>query len=133
MKECVQHELLQPYPVLWEKEGDHIAHVKFTVLVMPNGRLFLVVDTAVAVAGCFRRQMFCCCSTSNPCDNGFGTVICLFTGTQRITAPVVDIDATCSSDKSLPEDLEKILVDAAEAAALKKAKKKKKKKKKKKN
>ena len=44
MKECVQHELLQPYPVLWEKEGDHIAHVKFTVLVMPNGRLFLVVD-----------------------------------------------------------------------------------------
>ena len=60
-------------------------------------------------------------------------LFCLFTGTQRITAPVVDIDATCSSDKSLPEDLEKILVDAAEAAALKKAKKKKKKKKKKKN
>jgi curved DNA binding protein len=90
MKECVQHDLLQPYPVLWEKEGDYVAHVKFTVLVMPNG-------------------------------------------TQRITAPVVDIDATCSSDKSLPEDLEKILVDAAEAAALKKAKKKKKKKKKKKN
>ena len=90
MKECVDHDLLTPYPVLWEKEGDQVAHVKFTVLVMPNG-------------------------------------------TQRITAPTIDIDALCQSDKSLPEDLEKILVDAAAAAALKKDKKKKKKKKKKKN
>ena len=40
MKECVQHDLLQPYPVLWEKEGDYVAHVKFTVLVMPNGTFF---------------------------------------------------------------------------------------------
>lgn len=35
--ECVNHDLLQPYPVLHEKPGDFVAHVKFTVLLMPNG------------------------------------------------------------------------------------------------
>ncbi|KAH8950455.1 hypothetical protein BDL97_10G086200 [Sphagnum fallax] len=35
--ECVNHELLQPYPVLHEKLGDFVAHIKFTVLLMPNG------------------------------------------------------------------------------------------------
>ncbi|KAI5057193.1 hypothetical protein GOP47_0027828 [Adiantum capillus-veneris] len=35
--ECVNHELLQPYPVLHEKPGDYVAHIKFTVLLMPNG------------------------------------------------------------------------------------------------
>lgn len=35
--ECVNHELLMPYPVLHEKPGDLVAHIKFTVLLMPNG------------------------------------------------------------------------------------------------
>ncbi|GAV73573.1 Peptidase_M24 domain-containing protein/UbiA domain-containing protein [Cephalotus follicularis] len=35
--ECVNHDLLQPYPVLHEKPGDLVAHFKFTVLLMPNG------------------------------------------------------------------------------------------------
>ncbi|XP_057513211.1 ERBB-3 BINDING PROTEIN 1-like isoform X2 [Actinidia eriantha] len=35
--ECVHHDLLQPYPVLHEKPGDYVAHIKFTVLLMPNG------------------------------------------------------------------------------------------------
>lgn len=35
--ECMNHELLQPYPVLHEKQGDLVAHIKFTVLLMPNG------------------------------------------------------------------------------------------------
>ncbi|XP_074317521.1 ERBB-3 BINDING PROTEIN 1 [Silene latifolia] len=35
--ECVNHDLLQPYPVLHEKTGDYVAHIKFTVLLMPNG------------------------------------------------------------------------------------------------
>ena len=132
MKECVQHDLLQPYPVLWEKEGDYVAHVKFTVLVMPNGTFFFWFCCAVPLVDVVERQVFVVqCLTLVTMD--LVLLFCLFTGTQRITAPVVDIDATCSSDKSLPEDLEKILVDAAEAAALKKAKKKKKKKKKKKN
>lgn len=37
--ECVNHGLLHPYPVLYEKEGDHIAHFKFTVLLLPSGNL----------------------------------------------------------------------------------------------
>ncbi|OUZ99128.1 Peptidase M24 [Macleaya cordata] len=35
--ECVNHDLLQPYPVLHEKPGDFVAQIKFTVLLMPNG------------------------------------------------------------------------------------------------
>lgn len=35
--ECVNHELLQPYPVLYEKPGDYVARIMFTVLLMPNG------------------------------------------------------------------------------------------------
>ncbi|KAI4374208.1 hypothetical protein MLD38_012225 [Melastoma candidum] len=35
--ECVNHDLLQPYPVLHEKPGDLVAQIKFTVLLMPNG------------------------------------------------------------------------------------------------
>ncbi|CAJ2659717.1 unnamed protein product [Trifolium pratense] len=35
--ECMNHELLQPYPVLHEKPGDYVAQIKFTVLLMPNG------------------------------------------------------------------------------------------------
>lgn len=37
LTECLGHELLHPYPVLWEKPGDLVAHFKFTVLLMPNG------------------------------------------------------------------------------------------------
>ena len=32
--ECTKHDLLHTYPVLYEKEGDFVAHVKFTVFVM---------------------------------------------------------------------------------------------------
>ena len=35
--ECMNHELLQAYPVLHEKAGDLTAHFKFTLLCMPNG------------------------------------------------------------------------------------------------
>jgi curved DNA binding protein len=37
--ECVRHELLQPHPVLYEKETEIVAQVKFTVLMMPSGPL----------------------------------------------------------------------------------------------
>ena len=37
VRECVTHELLQPYPVLFERQGDFIAHVKVTVLLLPSG------------------------------------------------------------------------------------------------
>jgi len=37
--ECVNHELMIPYPVLYEKDGEFVAQFKFTVLLMPNGPL----------------------------------------------------------------------------------------------
>jgi len=39
VRECVNHGLLTPYPVLQEKSGDYIAHIKFTVLLLPSGTL----------------------------------------------------------------------------------------------
>jgi hypothetical protein len=35
--ECLNHNLLHPYPVLHEKTGELVAQVKGTVLLMPNG------------------------------------------------------------------------------------------------
>merc|ERR1712241_284877 len=35
--ECVTHRLIEPFQVLFDKEGAHVAHFKFTVLLMPNG------------------------------------------------------------------------------------------------
>jgi len=37
VRECVNHQLLLPYPVLFERTGDQIAHVKFTVLLLSSG------------------------------------------------------------------------------------------------
>lgn len=34
--EMIQHELVHPYPVLYEKKGEIVAQFKFTVLVLPN-------------------------------------------------------------------------------------------------
>lgn len=34
--ECVKHDLLSPFPVMWEKEGEFVAQFKFTLLLMPN-------------------------------------------------------------------------------------------------
>jgi len=35
--ECAGHRLVEPFQVLYEKEGEHVAQFKFTVLLMPNG------------------------------------------------------------------------------------------------
>jgi len=35
--ECLQHGLLDPFQVLYEKEGEFVAQFKATVLLMPNG------------------------------------------------------------------------------------------------
>jgi len=37
VKECREHDLLTSYPILYEKEGDIVAHFKFTALLLPNG------------------------------------------------------------------------------------------------
>ncbi|XP_067123324.1 proliferation-associated protein 2G4 [Centruroides vittatus] len=35
--ECVNHKLVEPFTVLYEKEGEYVAQFKFTVLLMPTG------------------------------------------------------------------------------------------------
>lgn len=35
--EIVKHELVDSYPVLWEREGEYIAQFKFTALILPAG------------------------------------------------------------------------------------------------
>lgn len=35
--ECLKHELLHAYPVLYERPGDHVAHFKVTILILPSG------------------------------------------------------------------------------------------------
>ncbi|XP_054712156.1 proliferation-associated protein 2G4-like [Uloborus diversus] len=35
--ECVNHKLVEPFTVLYEKEAEYVAQFKFTVLLMPSG------------------------------------------------------------------------------------------------
>lgn len=35
--ECVKHNLIDPFSVLYEREGEFVAQFKFTILLMPNG------------------------------------------------------------------------------------------------
>ncbi|BFZ22640.1 hypothetical protein BsWGS_25679 [Bradybaena similaris] len=37
--ECVKHDLMQPFSVLYEREGEFVAQYKQTVILMPNGPL----------------------------------------------------------------------------------------------
>ena len=37
--ECANHDLVEPYPIYQEKEGEFVAEFKFTVLLMPNGQM----------------------------------------------------------------------------------------------
>lgn len=37
--ECLRHGIVQPFPVLYEKDGAQVAHVKFTVLMLNGGSL----------------------------------------------------------------------------------------------
>lgn len=39
IKECSNHELVHGYPVLYEKDGETICHLKFTVLLMSTGTM----------------------------------------------------------------------------------------------
>lgn len=37
--ECAKHDLVEPYPVYQEKDGEFVAEFKYTVLLMPNGQM----------------------------------------------------------------------------------------------
>jgi len=39
--EIVKHELVDTYPVLWEREGEYVAQFKFTVLILANSTVRL--------------------------------------------------------------------------------------------
>jgi curved DNA binding protein len=39
MTELTKHEMVYPYPVLFEKEGALVAHEKYTILLMPTGTM----------------------------------------------------------------------------------------------
>lgn len=47
--ECLQHGLLQSYPVLWEKDGAVVAQAKGTVLLLPNGSDRVTTDRCQAL------------------------------------------------------------------------------------
>ena len=44
----MEHDLLNPYPVLVEKPGDIVAHFKFTVLILEN-RTFAITGLPLDV------------------------------------------------------------------------------------
>jgi len=37
--ECAKHDLVEPYPVYHEKDGEFVAEFKFTLLLMPSGQM----------------------------------------------------------------------------------------------
>lgn len=39
VKECLEHELLNPYPVLLDKSGELVAHFKYTVMILSGGTI----------------------------------------------------------------------------------------------
>lgn len=39
VQEPLQHNMLHSYPVMWEKEGAEVAHVKVTALMLPGGTM----------------------------------------------------------------------------------------------
>ena len=44
IRECVDHELMIPYPVLEEKNGEFVAHFKCTIAVLPKSTAILAGD-----------------------------------------------------------------------------------------
>jgi len=45
--ECVKHQLVKPYPVVFEKPGEIIAQFKFTVLILPSSISKITFNTAL--------------------------------------------------------------------------------------
>ena len=43
--ECVNNELLHPYPVLAEKKGEFVAQFKYTIAVRKEGPLIICGNT----------------------------------------------------------------------------------------
>ena len=37
ISECRSHGLVEEYPVIYERQGDQVVHIKFTLLILPSG------------------------------------------------------------------------------------------------
>jgi curved DNA binding protein len=47
VKECIEHDLLTPYPVLTEKAGEIVAQFKCTIAVLPKSTVILAGDLPI--------------------------------------------------------------------------------------
>ena len=47
IKECCEHQLLEPYPVLTEAAGEYVAQFKATVVVQPNSTVVIAGGNAL--------------------------------------------------------------------------------------
>jgi len=47
VKECLNHDLISPYPVIVEKHGEIIAHFKCTIAVQPKSTVVLAGNLAL--------------------------------------------------------------------------------------
>jgi hypothetical protein len=80
--ECLKHDMVVPYPILAEKDGEFTAQFKFTVLLMPTGTLrmtrylmFCFVFVFVFVLFCFVFVFVLFCFVLFVC---FVCLFCLF-------------------------------------------------------
>jgi hypothetical protein len=49
VKECVEHGLLEPFPVAYEKEGEFVTQFKYTLLLMPNSQMRITQGPALDI------------------------------------------------------------------------------------
>ena len=56
--ECIKHELLHAYPVLWERDGECVSHFKFTVLLLPSGT-HRITGVDALDGNCFKSSKVC--------------------------------------------------------------------------
>eukprot|EP01116_Phalansterium_solitarium_P002001 TRINITY_DN11860_c1_g1_i1.p1 TRINITY_DN11860_c1_g1~~TRINITY_DN11860_c1_g1_i1.p1 ORF type:complete len:406 (+),score=147.45 TRINITY_DN11860_c1_g1_i1:49-1218(+) len=54
--ECVRHDLMHPYPTLFEKPGEFVAQFKYTVLVLPSSTLRLNAHPLPFVASDYKIE-----------------------------------------------------------------------------
>ena len=87
--ECVKHDLLHPYPALYEREGDHVVHVKFTVLILSSGTARVTGQEAELPAS-------------------------MFTSDKTVTEEIAAILATSSKKKKKKKKKKKAAAAAAE-------------------
>ena len=52
VKECLEHDLMMPYPVLQDKPGEFVAQFKATVCVLPRSTAVIAGGKAIDLENC---------------------------------------------------------------------------------